>query len=92
MVPLTEANHVKHHNTERGVFFHDRGVFRISLKKHEKKNTGGCFFFENFKWKNTGEENIEGCFSNYYTGYSISVSTSNFIHFTCLRVVYRDSL
>ena len=47
VVQLTEANRVKHHNTKRGVFFHDRGVFRISLKKHKKK-TPGVFIFCKF--------------------------------------------
>ena len=36
--------------------------------------------------------NMQLCGFHCIPGYSISVSTSNFIHFTCLCVVYRESL
>ena len=36
--------------------------------------------------------NMQLCGFHYISMYSISVSTSNFIHFTCLRVVSRDFL
>ena len=39
-----------------------------------------------------GQVNMQLCGFHCIPRYSISVSTSNFIHFTCLRVVYREFL
>ena len=40
----------------------------------------------------SGQVNMQLCGFHCIPWYSISVSTSNFIYFTCLRVVYRESL
>ena len=40
----------------------------------------------------SGQVNMQLCGFHCIPGYSISVSTSNFIHFNCLHVVYRDFL
>ena len=40
----------------------------------------------------SGQVNMQLCGFHCIPGYSISVFYSNFIHFTCLRVVYREFL